>query len=158
MPKHPDLHPYSDRRSFDRLMLMIAAIAANPGIASKKEAHDAGVDCMDIIQGAMTAIAPRLKVDYKPHSVHTLKKDVGVLKKRGIIPSGKETATRGFYIGLLEEPLIKLPPKRLSPKKSRKSKLTDEQIKELRSQKLTYQKIADQAGISRSRVEQIVNG
>lgn len=38
MVKLPEIHPYSDRASFDRLMLLLAALVKYPGIGDGDKA------------------------------------------------------------------------------------------------------------------------
>lgn len=151
MPKHPDLHPHSDRRSFERLMLLVAAIAQNPGIAAKRQG--AGVDGMAAMQAAMLDVAAEQGVEYAPCSPHTLKKDLGVLRNYGILPRNV-ASSEGYYLGLKQE-RPKLPPRTIQP---RKSKLSVAEIVALREQGLSYREIGALAGLSRGRIGQIING
>lgn len=148
MPKAPTLHPYSDRASFDRLMLLIAAIAQNPGIG----APSAGVDAMKQLLGAMH----QLDAECPEWSPATLRKDVRFLLEQGILPRipNADKRRHGYHIGVPSPPIPK------QPKRScgrRKSKLPDDEIRRLKQQGESYAKIADLANISRARVGQICN-
>lgn len=149
MPKHPDLHPHSDRRSFERLMLLVAAIAQNPGIGAKRNGD--GVAAMQAMLAAMLDVAAEQGIAYEPCSLHTLKKALGVLRDYGLLPR-TVASTEGYYLGLKQE-RPKLPPRIIQP---RKSKLSVAEIGALREQGLSYQAIADRAGLSKARIGQIL--
>lgn len=150
MAKSPDIHPYSDRRAFERLMLLIAAIAQNPGIAPQKR-RNAGLDPMESIQQKMMEIATEQGIEYKEYSLNTLRKDLVTLRIYGILPS--ETSLRaGYFLGKKQEVVFPV----RSPPIPRKSTLSVKEIEGLRKEGMTLQAIADKAGLSRERIRQIL--
>lgn len=142
MPKQPELHHYSDRASFERIMLLIATIANNPTIAP-----------MEKILQEMRAAAERQGIEFENWSVHTLRADLRTLRQYEILKSG--TAYHGGYaIG------ISTPPPKKIPKKpgTKKSKLTVEEMRVLHEEeRLSYSQIAERAGVSRARVGQLLS-
>lgn len=130
-------------------MLLVAAITQNPGIASEREAKDAGVTPMEILRREVKKIATVQGIELIEFSDATLKKDLGSLRKRGILPEGR--ARRGYYAG---SP-VEVPKPAPISRKASKSKLTAAEIVHLRSQGKTFQAIGDLAGVSRARAEQI---
>lgn len=143
-------HTYSDLNSFNRLMLLIAAIAQNPGIAPS-ESRNGGTNPMETLQAAMIAVATEQGIEYTPCSVHTLRKDVSNLKQWGILPP--DALRAGYYIG--RQPATA---PRLAPiPRSRKTEERNNWIRQLRAKGATMQEIADAVELSRSRVEQILN-
>lgn len=90
-------NPYASPEAHHRLMLLVAALAQNPGIGDRRtDAH--GVDAMDVIQAAMIDIATEQGIEYQPYSVATLRLDIRYLKKMGVMPA--QTALhKGYYLG-----------------------------------------------------------
>lgn len=117
MPATPEPHPYSDRLAFERLMLLIAAIAQNPGIGSVHEAHHADVDPMDLLQKKIQEIAAEKGIEFEEWSIHTLRKDLVHLRKFGIVPTGT-TLRRGYYLGRAGQ--VDLPKSATIPRSQRK--------------------------------------
>lgn len=152
MPRNPDIHPYSDHQSFQRLMLLIAAIAQNPGIAPQRRRNE-GADPMESIQQAMIQIAADEGIDYRPYALNTLRKDLRVLRAYEIIP--KRTAMRaGYYLGKEQKRQVL----KRTPIVPRKSKLSVCEIIRLRTEeKLTLEAIGKRAGLSRQRIQQILD-
>lgn len=95
MPKKPELHPHSDRAAFNRLMLLAAAIAQNPGIAP---GNTGGCFREEMIK-AMKAIALEQDIAWvKDWSEPTLRKDLETLRNFGLVPSGTALQS-GYYLG-----------------------------------------------------------
>jgi hypothetical protein len=142
-------HPYSELPSFERLLLLVAAIAQNPGIAPQKGRNN-GSDPMVALLDAMRQVAEDQGIELQRWSEHTIRKDLATLRKYGILPN--DTALRsGYYLGRKQN--RRLPP---LPPTPRKSKLTIAQIKELRDDGLTLQQIGDRAGLSKERIRQLL--
>lgn len=144
-------NPYSNGISFERLMLLVAAIAQNPGIAPHK-GRNAGVDPMETLLEAMREIAQQRHVEWQSWSVNTIRADLKTLRKYGILPD-KTMLRAGYYLGKKQEE-FKLPPKQTS---SRKSRLTAEEMAKLRASGQSLAQIAKQAGVSRERVRQLLS-
>ena len=122
----------------DRLLLMIGAIACNPGIANGLRG-DAAMKCL---QDTMELQAKRVGVEYKRVSPATLRHDIAKLIKWQILPPGRSRI--GYYLGRklpLEKPARSPVP--------RKATLTAEQMETLLDAGETYQAIAWRAGVSR---------
>jgi hypothetical protein len=114
MAKSPELHPYADRASYERVMLLVSAIASNPGIAPS----GVEVSPMVALLGEMKAIAHARGMPWKEWSEHTIREDLKELRRFGILREG--TAMRsGYYLG--KEP-PELPPVQRVRKLGRKKK------------------------------------
>jgi hypothetical protein len=140
-------HPYlSSEAAFNRLFLLISAIANNPNIGSNPNS-----DPMLEILTAMQQIDPQCP----QWSVHTLRKDIRFLIDRGVLPKVPNASKnkRGYQIGSSPQPLPPAP-KRSSGK--RRSHLSDDEIKRLHGDGMSYSKIAELAGISKARIGQII--
>jgi hypothetical protein len=144
MAKAPELHAYSSQASLDRLLLLVAAIANNPGIAP--ESGD--TPPMQALIEAMQAIAQEQGIDWPGWSEHTIRKDLVTLRKYGILRSA--TAMRSGYV--LGQGKIEPPSK---PYRPRKSALSAEEIVKLRAEGKSLAEVAKLAGISREAVRQI---
>lgn len=144
MSKNPDIHSYSNRGSFERIMLLIAAIANNPGIAP--ESGD--TPPMQALLEAMNAMAQERGIEWQDWSEHTIRKDLVTLRKYGILRSG--TAMRSGYV--LGQGKTEPPPK---PYRPRKSALSADEIVKLRREGKSLADVAKLAGISREAVRQI---
>lgn len=140
----------SDLELSQRLLLLISAIANNPGIASSRDSASAGIDPMQLLQQEMMIIAAESGMEYKQCSPATLRKNIAVLKRYGILPS-KTRVRSGYAIGHTQQ--LHAPTPRQP--EQRKCKLTAKEIGRLKEQGLTFQAIGDRAGVSRSRVHQI---
>lgn len=146
MAKPPIVHLYSDRASFDRLMLLISAIANNPGIAPS------GIEDSPIaaLLKEMQAIALASGIFWQEWSEPTIRKDLALLRKYSILPS--TTIRGGYYLG---QAMPVLPPVIRKPRKNPKSKMSPQEIVRLRGEGRSLAEIAALAGISRERVRQI---
>lgn len=148
MPRLPEIHPYSDRASFERIMLLISAIANKPGIAPQS----AEVPPMQAILIEMQSIAKACEIEWQSWSENTIRKDIAVLRNYKVLPSGTSFRS-GYYFGKDATP--QEPPKK--PCHPRKSKLNREEIVKLRQEGKSLAEVAEIAGISRERVRQIEN-
>jgi predicted DNA-binding transcriptional regulator YafY len=97
MPKLPALHPYSDRASFDRLLLLIATLVRHPGIGSRRDKATKEQDSLEVLQQHLQAISTELGFSLPNGSVHTLRKDLVTLRKFGILNRNRHDW--GYYLG-----------------------------------------------------------
>ncbi|MEM7771410.1 MAG: WYL domain-containing protein [Cyanobacteria bacterium P01_A01_bin.37] len=101
MVKKPALHPYSDRPSFERLMLLIATFIEYPGIgcadpnhsSSEGDHHQALEEVCDRLQDTAKAYG----IELPAYSLPTIRKDVGVLRQYGILE--RRMYRWGYYLG-----------------------------------------------------------
>lgn len=152
MAKPPTLHPYSDRGAFDRLMLLIAAIALHPGIGVRV----LGISPMRMILDVMQELAEKQGIAWQDWSEATIREDLKALRKYGIMRSN--TALRnGYYLGNdpPEVPEIVRQSREGKPRKDRKALLTPDEIVDLRDEGKSLTEVAALAGVSRERIRQI---
>jgi hypothetical protein len=97
MAKKPELHPYSDRTSFDRLMLLIAVLVQHPGIGSRRGLEDQNQDALEPLQIHIQNLAQRLGILLPAYSSHTLKKDLVTLRDYEILTRNRHDW--GYYLG-----------------------------------------------------------
>lgn len=145
-------HSYQSLASFERLLLLVSAIAQNPGIANQRQTQQKNRDPMDILQDAMAVIAQKQGIEFDRWSSHTIRADLKTLRQYGILPSG--TVQRGGY-RLNQQQEITQPTK---TKTRSKSKLTPAQMRQLQQEGASLRAIAEKSGVSRERVRQILNG
>jgi hypothetical protein len=98
MAKKPELHPYSDRTSFDRLMLLIAMLVQHPGIGSRRSLEDQDQDALEPLQIHIQNLAQRLGISLPAYSSHTLKKDLVTLRDYEILTRNRHDW--GYYLGI----------------------------------------------------------
>lgn len=126
----------------DRLLLLIAAIAQNPGISKPEE-----------ILEKMQAIAGTKGVEFHSCSEATIRADIRKVIWWGIMsPLPNAAKGRGYVLG---KPVPHSPPPSKRTSGVRKSKLTDDEIRSLVKEGASYPHVADLAGISKQRVGQI---
>ncbi|MBD2054634.1 WYL domain-containing protein [Oculatella sp. FACHB-28] len=97
MAKPPELHFYSDRSSFDRLMVLIATLVQYPGVGSRNAKTSQDQDSLETLQQHMQAVAKELNLPLPDYSVHTLRKDLGTLRNYGILDRNRHDW--GYYLG-----------------------------------------------------------
>ncbi|GAB1544265.1 hypothetical protein NUACC21_69410 [Scytonema sp. NUACC21] len=103
MPKKTTSHPYSDRLSFERLMLLIATLLKYPGIGCPKSIEDLPEDkhhnALTQVQLGLQELAEGLKVKLPEHypSTPTLRKDLETLRQYGILD--RRMYRWGYYLG-----------------------------------------------------------
>ena len=90
--KHPELHPHSDRTSFERLLLLIATLIQHPGIGATSQS-----DPLDAVQTAMHAIATEREILLPWYALPTIRKDMSLLRKYGILHD--RLYRHGYYLG-----------------------------------------------------------
>ncbi|WP_416672122.1 helix-turn-helix transcriptional regulator [Egbenema bharatensis] len=97
MTKPITLHPYADRPSFERLLLLIATLLNHPGIGSREKQEPRTQDALIAVQTAMQTTAIELGMALPQYSVHTLRKDLATLRQYGLLHSGRHDW--GYYLG-----------------------------------------------------------
>ena len=97
MAKSPDIHLYSDRTTFDRLMVLIATLAKYPGIGSRSDKDSQDQDSLETLQHHMQVVAEALQMQLPLYSVHTLRKDLVTLRNYGILDRNRHDW--GYYLG-----------------------------------------------------------
>ena len=100
MPKTSDLHPYSDRQAFDRLILLIATFIHHPGIGSpdrignnSQSAHES----LEAVQAKVYEVAQQYNISLTKYSIPTLRKDLVTLRKYGLLE--KRIYRWGYFLG-----------------------------------------------------------
>ena len=103
MPKKSTTHLYADPQAFERLMLLIATFVRYPGVGSSNssdsldtksgEYHDALVE----VSVRLQEVALKCGIDLPTYSVHTLRKDLGTLRRYNILDQGMYRW--GYYLG-----------------------------------------------------------
>lgn len=98
MPKSSQTHPYSDRKAFERLMLLIATFLQHPGVGSadalttSKQPHDA----LAIVKLQLEQVAQQYGIEVNC-SIPTIRKDLVTLRNYGIL--NKRMYRWGYYLG-----------------------------------------------------------
>ncbi|MEQ9237381.1 helix-turn-helix transcriptional regulator [Coleofasciculus sp. E2-BRE-01] len=103
MPKKPQLHPYADRLSFERILLLIATLINHPGIGCcnpldrpKKGQHH---NALEPLQKKEQEFAQSLGITFPDNypSIGTLRKDLETLREFGILD--RRMYRWGYYLG-----------------------------------------------------------
>lgn len=97
MAKSPELHLYSDRTSFERLMVLIATLVQYPGVGSRDAKTSQVQDSLESLQQQMQGVAAELNLPLPHYSVHTLRKDLGTLRQYGVLDRNRHDW--GYYLG-----------------------------------------------------------
>ncbi|MGG6294963.1 helix-turn-helix transcriptional regulator [Leptolyngbya sp. AN02str] len=99
MVKRPELHPYSDRPSFDRLLLLIATLVQYPGVGSANplESSDIHHVALKEVWERLQQVAENQGIALGLYTLATLKKDVQVLRQYGILH--QRMYRWGYYLG-----------------------------------------------------------
>ncbi len=97
MAKKPALHPYSDRTTFERLMLLIAVLVHHPGIGSRRASEYPEQNALEPLQSHIQHLAQQLNIDLPAYSSHTLKKDLATLRNYEILARNRHDW--GYYLG-----------------------------------------------------------
>jgi hypothetical protein len=100
MPKTSDLHPYSDRQAFDRLILLIATFIHHPGIGcpdrignNSQTAHES----LEAVQSKVYELAQQYNIPLTKYSIPTLRKDLVTLRKYCILE--QRIYRWGYFLG-----------------------------------------------------------
>lgn len=97
MAKQPILHLYSDRASFDRLMVLIATLVKYPGVGSRSSKESQDQDSLEELREHMQRVVDDLQLELPVYSVHTLRKDLVTLRDYGILERNRHDW--GYYLG-----------------------------------------------------------
>lgn len=100
MPKFSQTHSYSDRKSFDRLMLLIATFLQYPSVGSADafpKNTDAPHDALAAVKFQLEQVAQQLDIEINNCSIPTIRKDLVTLRKYGIL--NKRMYRWGYYLG-----------------------------------------------------------
>ncbi|WP_434687050.1 helix-turn-helix transcriptional regulator [Pseudanabaena minima] len=100
MPKTNNLHPYSDRQAFERLLLLIATFIHHPGIGcpdrignNSQSAHES----LESVQAKVYEVAQQYNISLTKYSIPTLRKDLVTLRKYGLLE--KRIYRWGYFLG-----------------------------------------------------------
>ncbi len=100
MPKTSNLHPYSDRQAFERLLLLIATFIHYPGIGcpdrignNSQSAHES----LEAVQAKVYEVAQQYNISLTKYSIPTLRKDLVTLRKYGLLE--KRIYRWGYFLG-----------------------------------------------------------
>lgn len=88
MPRPPELHPYSDRTAFTRLMLLIAAFVRHPGIGSAEPNAEPTAqhhNALEVVRDRLQQLVQDLGFALPPYSAARIRKDVETLRDYGIL-------------------------------------------------------------------------
>ncbi len=103
MPKKPQHHPYADRLSFERIMLLIATLVQYPGTGSANE-QDSGCstkhhNALEALQAQLLLVAASFGITFPDGypALPTLRKDLQTLRDYGILD--KRMYRWGYYLG-----------------------------------------------------------
>ncbi len=100
MPKKITPHLYSDRASFERLLLLIATFLHYPGIgcpdpdAPHRDGHH---QALESVQHGLLATAQRYEVELVGYALPTIRKDLETLRRYGILD--RHMYRWGYYLG-----------------------------------------------------------
>ena len=101
MTKKPTLHPYSDRPSFERLMLLIATFIEHPGIGCADPDHVSPNGqhhrALEEVCNRLQDMAKAYEIELPAYSIPTIRKDLGVLRQYGILE--RRMYRWGYYLG-----------------------------------------------------------
>lgn len=101
MAKKPDLHPYSDKQAFERLMLLIATLVQYPGVGGGEpetppEGHR---DALQEVQTRLREVAATSEIFFPEGypATPTIRKDLETLRNYGILE--RRMYRWGYYLG-----------------------------------------------------------
>ena len=102
MAKKPVLHLYSDLSAFNRLLLLIATFLHHPGVGSAdsySSGNSLGQDhnALEVVQMRIQEMAHQLGIELANYSVNTIRKDLVMLRRYGIL--GRQMYRWGYYLG-----------------------------------------------------------
>jgi WYL domain len=101
MAKKPQLHTYSDIKSFERMMILIATLLENPGIGCPDEenisGHHNALEAVKIkFQELVIQLKFELSIDLPIPSIPTIRKDLETLRKYKILDN--QMYRWGYYL------------------------------------------------------------
>ncbi|NJN76804.1 MAG: WYL domain-containing protein [Synechococcaceae cyanobacterium RL_1_2] len=103
MPRPRTTHPYSDRGTFERLLILIATLARHPGIGCPdpdQDRRDKHHNALALVQHQWEQVAQALYPDGDaptPPSTPTIERDLKLLKQYGILQP--RMYRWGYYLG-----------------------------------------------------------
>lgn len=103
MPKKPQPHPYTDRLSFERLLLLIATLVQYPGIgspdSSKSSLQEKHHDALEAVQTQLRQVATAIGINFPDGypALATIRKDLQTLRDYGILD--RRMYRWGYYLG-----------------------------------------------------------
>jgi len=99
MAKRPSLHPYADRASFERLLLLIATLIRYPGVGSATpgQPNPVGHNALEQVRSRLLQMAAEQNCSFSDCSIHTLRKDLLTLRRYGIL--NQHMYRWGYYLG-----------------------------------------------------------
>jgi len=100
MPKTPTPHRHSDRRAFDRLMVLIATLVNHPGVGGDAEAGGGGHrDALEAVRLRVREMARSLDIEFPDGypAAATIRKDLETLRGYGILD--RRMYRWGYYLG-----------------------------------------------------------
>jgi predicted DNA-binding transcriptional regulator YafY len=103
MPKKPQPHPYADRLSFERILLLIATLIQYPGIGSP-DSHESSSqekhhEALEAVQTQLRQVATAIGINFPDGypALATIRKDLQTLRDYGILD--KRMYRWGYYLG-----------------------------------------------------------
>lgn len=103
MPKKSTTHLYADHQAFERLMLLIATFVRYPGVGSSDSNHAVNSksgehhDALAEVSVRLQEVARDCGINLPAYSVHTLRKDLQILRRYNILD--KRMYRWGYYLG-----------------------------------------------------------
>lgn len=100
MPKSPTLHRHSDRRAFERLMVLIAVLVNHPGVGGEAEpGEDGHRDALEAVRVQVGETARSLDIEFPEGypGTATIRKDLETLRDYGILD--RRMYRWGYYLG-----------------------------------------------------------
>jgi hypothetical protein len=100
MVRKPALHPYSDRPSFERLLLLIATFVRSPGIGcppAESQPSSTHHQALHQVKEGLYQLAADYEIDLPDYSISTLRKDLETLRQYGILDN--RMYRWGYYLG-----------------------------------------------------------
>ncbi|HBL13353.1 MAG TPA: WYL domain-containing protein [Cyanobacteria bacterium UBA11162] len=103
MPKKPQLHPYADRLSFERILLLIATLIHYPGIGTtdgeERPKNSNPHNALASLQTQLCEVAQSIGIQFPDHypSIGTLRKDLQTLRDFQILD--RRMYRWGYYLG-----------------------------------------------------------
>lgn len=96
--KYPELHPYSDRAAFERLLLLIATLVQHPGVGCRDEETAPGEhNALEVVGERLNEVAQQMGFELLHDAPPTLRKDLETLRSYGILE--RRMYRWGYYLG-----------------------------------------------------------
>ncbi|MEH2080374.1 MAG: hypothetical protein V7K89_10275 [Nostoc sp.] len=94
-------HSYTTLPAFERLLLLIATFARNPGVGCNdpmQSDSDISHDTLQLVQLYLQKVASELDVELLRYSPHTIQSDLKTLRRYGLLD--RRAYRWGYYIGM----------------------------------------------------------